>query len=347
MDLPASHLQEVQLLRRQYLQLVEPRKMRLPSHCILRDPAFQQCLFRSIFHSNSQSEGSRPPKRYLRRVLKHVIDSILESCGPSCSSSSDGTTCDDPELDEDLLELYTQRQAPSSGAQDALEPVPVTYIPSLPRAPESEEIAVTIVETPNIISGQGTTGLRTWEAALALGEYMCTSHGIERGFLHNVRSLLELGTGTGLCAMLAAKLGVEEVYATDGDENVIASLRENVARNKLETQIKPSVLLWASNPEYANGVDLVIGADVTYEPSSISYLVEEIAARLKAKPQLRVVLSATIRNVETYEGFRKACAKSHLRLQETDWVSPEPPVFFYFPQTPIKIVEVTLALETM
>lgn len=147
------------------------------------------------------------------------------------------------------------------GAPNPCEKVPVTYVPIL-----AEELsvpgpyAVTLIENPSLISGQGTTGLRTWEAALALAEYILQSR---RSLLDSVQTVLELGAGTGLCALICAKLEVPRVVATDGDENVVASLKANAKANGVEDRVITDVLWWGSEESSARkDVDLLIGADV-------------------------------------------------------------------------------------
>jgi predicted nicotinamide N-methyase len=119
---------------------------------------------------------------------------------------------------------------------------------------------VTILETPSLISGFGTTGLRTWEAALALGEYL---------LLHPPPAsmrILELGAGTGLVSLVAARLGVGVgvggILATDGDEGVCEGLRKNVALNSLEGVVRVKKRRWAGPRECPETVDMVVGADV-------------------------------------------------------------------------------------
>ena len=45
--------------------------------------------------------------------------------------------------------------------------------------------------------------------------------------------MLDIGTGSGILGMLAAKLGAAYVFATDLDPNVPAALEENLAKNAI------------------------------------------------------------------------------------------------------------------
>lgn len=125
---------------------------------------------------------------------------------------------------------------------------------------------VTILEARSVISGQGTTGLRTWEAALHLGKYLAL-HGES---LVKGKNVLELGAGTGLVSLFAAKyLEPSYVAVTDGDEAVVDSISTNLYLNGLEgsKRISSLVYRWGrmlSETQFAieEPFDVVLGADL-------------------------------------------------------------------------------------
>lgn len=112
-----------------------------------------------------------------------------------------------------------------------------------------------IKETPNVFSANGSTGHRTWEAALALSEYILTSPNTLQTFpqtsisnkrneksnvilsesttpLPQFHTILELGAGTGLAGLVAAShLRSKSLVLTDGDDVVVEGLTQNIARN--------------------------------------------------------------------------------------------------------------------
>jgi len=51
-------------------------------------------------------------------------------------------------------------------------------------------------------------------------------------------SWIDVGTGTGVLAILAALLGAENVYAFDNDEWSYVNSQENIARNKVEDRVR-------------------------------------------------------------------------------------------------------------
>lgn len=70
-------LQRAELLRRQYLQMLEPDKLILPCKEELRLPQTQAFIFATMF--NSESISFVPPVRYRFRVLKKIITALEES----------------------------------------------------------------------------------------------------------------------------------------------------------------------------------------------------------------------------------------------------------------------------
>ena len=142
----------------------------------------------------------------------------------------------------------------------------------------SGERAVTLLEARSVISSSGTTGLRTWEAALLLGSYLASESG--RAAIHRKR-VFELGVGTGMLSILCAKhLGVAGIVATDGDEAVVDAIKTNLFLNGLDVdvddddesgrQVRTAALKWGYpvdattfSEDYGMEVpDIVIGADV-------------------------------------------------------------------------------------
>lgn len=149
--------------------------------------------------------------------------------------------------------------------------------------------SVTTLESRAIISSSGTTGLRTWEAALHLGSYL-SSRGLDH--IRN-KHVLELGAGTGVLSILCAKyLKARQVAATDGNEGIVDALRENIFVNGLEgdSRIESLVLRWASSLSETSFVDesafdVVLGADVVREalPSPNSFCLNALLASYALK----------------------------------------------------------------
>ena len=135
-----------------------------------------------------------------------------------------------------------------------------------------------LLESPALLAAGGTTGLRTWEAALFLGAFLWRD--AERWV--RGRKVFELGAGTGLVGVLCARyLDAAWVLATDGSAGVVEDLSSNVSLNGLEGcgRMGNAVLKWGHalvdgipdgegdgrSREEGRGdreYDLILGADV-------------------------------------------------------------------------------------
>ncbi|KAK3950718.1 putative methyltransferase-domain-containing protein [Pseudoneurospora amorphoporcata] len=188
---------------------------------------------------------------------------------------------------------------------------------------------ITLLESRNLIAASGTTGLRTWEASLHLGQYLLTRPSLVRG-----KRVLELGAGTGYVSILCANyLGSKHVVATDGSDEVVANLPDSLFLNGLQGSdaVQPMELRWGhalvgTEEEQWNGgreVDVVLGADITYDKSVIPALVGTIEEVFGLFPKAEVVIAATERNRETYESFLSVCEGRGLEVVHAEF--PVPP----------------------
>lgn len=81
---------------------------------------------------------------------------------------------------------------------------------------------------------EGSTGLAVWMCSQILA-----AHLIDNPQHVQNESVLELGSGLGLCSIIAHKLQAKQVLATDGDIHVLQNLCYNINQNALAAQ-KPS-----------------------------------------------------------------------------------------------------------
>lgn len=223
---------------------------------------------------------------YVKTFLARYIDR-LESLGAPVS--------------DDIYELYC---LPSILGAKPLSP---TTPDTLSYTIDESGNSLTIVETPKVISGLGTTGLRTWEAALYLASYL--NHG--KGPILENLSVVELGAGTGLVSLSLAKNYKKHRFAhltvTDGDTAVVESMKTSITSNNLENVPTATMtLIWGS--EYTGmlpAADIVVAADVTYDGS----VVPELAATLSEffrNGAREAYIAATVRNEDTLEVWEKA-----------------------------------------
>ena len=331
------------LFRRQYLQSVDPKFLPFPSDSTWRSPGFQSSFFRFVL-----SDGAHdflPTRRYRIRVLKRIVDDLQ-------SSFKD---LDEDEISDDILFAYSalleKTQAPELEEAQCMSPIIYTLPYTLQVSPE-----ICLFETHSLLAASGSTGYRTWEAALRLGTFFCSSFG--RDFVENKR-VLELGAGTGLLSILCAKqLGASYVHATDGYSEIVEELRVNIGINDeyLRLPIVASRLWWgtsslidsAGDCEQLGKFDLIIGADVTYDPGSISPLVTTIYEAFEQNPAAKAIISATVRNEDTVAIFLNTCARHQIVIEEIR--APQGKIepqrgFFHSLLIPIRVFLLSLQAE--
>ncbi|KAL1305943.1 hypothetical protein AAFC00_004084 [Neodothiora populina] len=339
-SIPRDGLDRIRLFRRQYLQLLDQQHITWPSAEHLRNANVQEWLFEQCF----TGYAFLPPARYQLRVLKTLVAKVEDAIV-------------DPEEDEISDNLMTALSelmfAPLPDEMKAVQQKSwVTYtLISSEHDHATSETPLRILENRSVISGAGTTGLRTWEAALHLGSYLQTSP--EARALVEGKRVIELGAGTGLLALMCAGvLGAKQVIATDGDEGVVEALKENTACNEPRAEVKCAQLWWGHTlkdswliEEFApHPCDLVLGADVTYDKVVIPALVSTIRDLFEAWPKVQVIISATIRNEDTFSAFEHACKYNKFTVTEID--HPLVPMhqqisLFHSVDVPIKIWSIT------
>lgn len=175
------------------------------------------------------------------------------------------------EISDDLTSSFAHllAQPAASEMESAQEKSYVTY--TLPLALDcSNAFDVTIEEARKVLASSGNTGLRTWEAALRLGTYLCSGEGRK---MISGKSILELGAGSGFISILCAKhLQARAVLATDGNDKVVEQLQSNLDLNGLDgdKSINATVLRWGEplvDEALTFGTDtpfcdLILGADI-------------------------------------------------------------------------------------
>ena len=292
---------EAELMRRQYLQLVHPDDLSVPAVAALRLPEVQTLIYNTMFAELAHVH--MPPKHYQYRVLKRLISrlehAILdpeEDVGFSLSRlynsilfllpsrpvstllylAADLTIFhSSQEISNDLATslAHLLAQPPMSEIDSVQQKSYVTYTAPIalsnPEAP-----AITLLEARSVLASSGNTGVRTWEAALRLGTYLCSEEG--RKFIKG-KAVLELGAGTGLLSILCAKqLQARYVLATDGSGEVVDVLRSNITLNGPEggSLIHTTVLQWGhandcralSSAGNDQQYDLILAADIVRYP---------------------------------------------------------------------------------
>ncbi|ESN97848.1 hypothetical protein HELRODRAFT_177484 [Helobdella robusta] len=118
------------------------------------------------------------------------------------------------------------------------------------------------------------------------------------------KKILELGSGTGLTGLLAAKLSDDpsKVFLTDNNDHVLELLQKNIESNFENSCYKPvcSNLSWGKDhlktftDKHGSDFNMLLGADVVYWPASVSLFIETVQHFLKnLKLELLLVGSST------------------------------------------------------
>ena len=141
------------------------------------------------------------------------------------------------------MALLATQSEPSS-FEAAQEKSPVIYTFATELDPASQDVVI-VKETRNLLSAGGSTGMRTWDAALHLASYLLRNQALVKD-----RRVLELGAGTGFLSILCAgALRASKVVSTDGAMEVVDLIRNNLGLNEHcfevdNCHLSPEVLRW-------------------------------------------------------------------------------------------------------
>jgi hypothetical protein len=164
-----------------------------------------------------------------------------------------------------------------------------------------------------------------------------------------------LGAGTGYVSVLCAEhLKASHVLATDGSDDVVASLDTNFYLNGLQdaSKIEGKELKWGQAlvggeyPEWNAGrpIDLVVGADVTYDGPAIFALASTFGDLFELHPKVQIIIAATVRNEKTFETFMESCIMAKYAVEEIEYGIPQAALQhgpFYSDQVPIQLCLIT------
>ncbi|KAI8323071.1 hypothetical protein GQ54DRAFT_124396 [Martensiomyces pterosporus] len=234
-----------------------------------------------IFHEHTTSRS--PSNMYIALFLKMYIAKI--------------ESLDRYEMDDELIEFYVSLVATTDMSPAAMGMCYKTY--TLDR----EQYSKIVLREDQMMISQGTTGLHVWEASLRLADFFTEHPDIIRG-MH----VLELGAGCGLAGFTCAALGATHVMSTDFSPDVLKLLEHNKEQNTtFKDKIQVAELDWASTEDctrLSESVDVIIGADITYDPTIVPLLVGALEAVVVSSQQVAYI-TATIRNQDTFDLFLK------------------------------------------
>lgn len=253
--------------------------------------------------------------------------------------------------------LYTHRANLCQAEQtDIYKKRTLTYTP--PTDFDSPTTSIVIEEAQYLLGSASNVGLRTWEASLRLAHFLWNRQALIRG-----RHVLELGAGTGFLSIFcSAVLSAKHVLATDGNDQVLDSLRHNVdLNNPVYGPSAPPVvkkLSWEDEEDFDSMItsedgtgfkpDIVIGADITYHPDACKALAYLLAKLARLNPACEFFIAVTVREVKTLESFVQRCESDEfgLKVKDVEFRCPgihEQKGLFHTVAMPIRIYEIRTA----
>ncbi|KAI5294522.1 hypothetical protein KEM52_003816 [Ascosphaera acerosa] len=313
---------QVKRMATQYFQLVELPHLSFPQSPSLMKPEVQQLIYESMF--NEAACWPMPPVWYRSRVLKSLISRLEAAI----------IDPDEDEINDSLVaawgELIALPRRPAHLEAQELSYIRYTAPTSLGSDAASSDSRPYIItcENRNLILAAGTTGFRTWEAALHLATYLSTAEG--RRLVQGM-AVIELGCGVGLLSMYCLKcLNARTVVATDMEQGLMDALDDGIKRNQLDSQrITGRLWNWAdalggedNDAGEKLQFDVAIGADLIYDPDVVPLLVKAIGRLFTHHGVKHFVIAATLRNVATFELFLAQCAASGFTCSKVDYESP-------------------------
>ncbi|KAJ3219760.1 hypothetical protein HDU67_009572 [Dinochytrium kinnereticum] len=296
---------------RQFLQMRPMRSFHWPDAAAWAEEDQLKVLHCTVSHP--LATAFPPSPAYHAQFLKSMI-AMVERSGQAC--------------DDHLMDLYMKYYLPSDQPEDGMAACFRSYqllSDGLPWVTLREEI---------VAIRSGTTGLRTWQAAFGLAQYLCDNQNSVKG-----KAVLELGAGVGFSGLCCTQLGAKSVHFTDMNDEVLSRLKGNIQLNMKTggkediTPHKVSMLDWETISddeltEITDSTDVVIASDITYDPVVFGSLASVLSRLLRAKPDTRGLIAATIRSQDTYSQFLAALASAGISHVEHP-VAKDHRSFFY------------------
>jgi len=160
---------------------------------------------------------------------------------------------------------------------------------------------------------KGTTGLQTWQACLAMCQWAA-----ENSHIFQNKKVLELGCGVGLLGGVISHM-CEQVTLTDHHQSVLIAAQHTLDINNIDNG-NVSALDWTRIGDVEDEVEVVVAADVVFDPTILPHLVKTIKNKLSSPTDREKVayVCSTIRNKDTYNTFIEEINDQGLSIDNVD-----------------------------
>lgn len=123
-------------------------------------------------------------------------------------------------------------------------------------------------------TGNEFYGECVWPSGLVMCDFLKRNPELVEG-----KRVLELGSGTGIVGLYAAKLGAKHVTLTDFIDWNILNIKTNIRENRLGNVAEPRWFQWGTN--LGEQWEIIIGSDIVYPVMDKIALIKAIKTHLK------------------------------------------------------------------
>lgn len=221
---------------------------------------------------------------------------------------------------------------------------------------ESRKLVVPLQCSVNML--EGDTGCSIWPASLYLSEFI-----LSFPEMFSSKSCFEVGSGVGLVGICLSHVNANSVMLSDGDLSTLANLKLNMELNKqlIRTDSVTCIHVpWESTSENnlkEHRCDVILGADVIYNPECLSHLVRVLACLLNREKSSSTIqscpvayIASVIRNVDTFNKFLMLVKEAKLCIEDITEKGPRPmnllPYMHSYDRSSIRLFTITIDVSS-
>lgn len=271
-------------------ELIKKLKQKFPIRLLPNEIASSKYEIKSTQEAEQLKAILSKKSKYNKSLIKIINENIINR----------NINIKEETIYEDLSEWLTVEESEYFLNKEYANIVDDLVIYQVPLNEKDTYTQIFIKEQRELLASHGTTGFRTWEAAMVFFYYVTRINPDIINELVNTKNALELGCGTGFLGIFLSKiLRSTQFCLTDGSHMVVDLCKENIQLNEVDNSyIECKELLWGHQDDIkSEKYDFIFGADITFDSRFIPLLVETIEDSLGDKGVC--LISATIRNEDT------------------------------------------------